>query len=416
MGESEAEAVTLPPDGASETSTALPSASEHQSLPPASSKTGQIIGEKGKVFVDPSNSECPCTPVNIWLDVFFLLDSSSAMTISGFQYITAYVESVLYRMSVGLADGQQTRVGFITYGTNATLHYNLSHWESSNELLNYMNLSLESSVGTNIEAAIRLANANFVAPHHRPNARKVIVIIASAFESGRYNDPTVAANTFKEDGGVIITIEYVQVHGAPVPMLDTLASPGYVLTNRYGRVDVWELHKLFCKANCFCPTNYKPFKMKGDLPYGGCYKMSTLPAIQALAQRSCRRHFNGSLTTVESLGKAEFLTNSKVYYLKNVTSEKNEFLVMRSNSSFWIGLRYKDQAYRWTSGDAVHDDDFKLWATHYPDSQQGDCVRMEKCDSCESKVAWYNEYCGRDLVYTCQTLACSTDHYCPVIR
>ncbi|KIH59166.1 hypothetical protein ANCDUO_10616 [Ancylostoma duodenale] len=161
------------------------------------------------------------------------------MTISGFQYITAYVESVLYRMSVGLADGQQTRVG-----------------------------------------AIRLANQNFVPPHHRPNARKVIVIIASAFESGRYNDPTVAANTFKEDGGIIITIEYVQVHGAPVPMLDTLASPGYVLTNRYGRVDVWELHKLFCKANCFCPTNYKPFKVKGDLPYGGCYKMSTLPAIQ----------------------------------------------------------------------------------------------------------------------------------------
>ncbi|EYC19938.1 hypothetical protein Y032_0023g788 [Ancylostoma ceylanicum] len=154
--------------------------------------------------------------------------------------------------------------------------------------------------------------------------------------SGRYNDPVVAANTFKEDGGIIITIEYVQVHGAPVPMLDTLASPGYALTNRFGRVDVWELHKLFCKANCFCPTNYKPYKVKGDLPYGGCYKMSTLPAIQALAQRSCRRHFNGSLTTVETLGKAKFLTN-----------------MMRSNASFWIGLRYNNQAYRWTNGNAV---------------------------------------------------------------
>ncbi|EYC19931.1 hypothetical protein Y032_0023g788 [Ancylostoma ceylanicum] len=181
-GESEAEGVTLQPENAIETTTSLPSSTEPQSLPAATSKTGQIIGEKEKVFVDPSNSECPCTPVNIWLDVFFLLDSSSAMTTSGFQYITAYVESVLYRMSVGLADGQQTRVGFITYGTNATLHYNLSHWESSNELLNYMNLSLQSSVGTNIEAAIRLANDNFVLPHHRPNARKVIVIIASAFE------------------------------------------------------------------------------------------------------------------------------------------------------------------------------------------------------------------------------------------
>ncbi|VDK46347.1 unnamed protein product, partial [Cylicostephanus goldi] len=95
--------------------------------------------------------------------------------------------------------------------------------------------------------AIRLANANFDTAQHRPNARKVIVIIASAFQSGRQNDPVTAASTFKEDGGVIITIEYVQTHGAPVPMLDVLASPGYALTNRYGKLHVWSLHKLFCR-------------------------------------------------------------------------------------------------------------------------------------------------------------------------
>ncbi|VDM65316.1 unnamed protein product, partial [Strongylus vulgaris] len=134
--------------------------------------------------------------------------------------------------------------------------------------------------------AIRLATLNFNPPHHRPNARRVIVIIASAFESGRYNDPIVAANTFKEDGGIIITIEFVQVHGAPVPLLETLASPGYALSNRYGKLQVWDLHRLFCRANCFCPANYKPFKLKGDTPYGGCYKMSTLPSIQ-IGSRHC---------------------------------------------------------------------------------------------------------------------------------
>ncbi|VDM78457.1 unnamed protein product [Strongylus vulgaris] len=120
---------------------------------PVLQKTGQIKEwEKETVPNDQANSECPCTPFNIWLDVFFLLDSSSAMTTSGFQFITAYVESVLFRMSVGLADGQQTRVGFITYGANAHMHYNLSHWESSNDVLNDLNLTLNSSVGTNIEA------------------------------------------------------------------------------------------------------------------------------------------------------------------------------------------------------------------------------------------------------------------------
>ncbi|KHJ87598.1 lectin C-type domain protein [Oesophagostomum dentatum] len=270
-----------------------------------------------------------------------------------------------------------------------------------------------------IELAIRLADANFNPPNHRPNARKVIVIIASAFESGRYNDPIVAANTFKEDGGIIITIEYVQVHGAPVPLLDTLASPGYALSNRHGKVDVWDLHRLFCKANCFCPTNYRPFKIKGDIPYGGCYKMSTLPAIQPLAQRSCRRHFNGTLTVVENKAKAEFLVNSCVIKLDFAQLQVLIAcsLVMRSNASFWIGLRYKDHAYRWMNDVAMNDGDFTLWATHYPDAQQGDCVKMEKCDHCERhKIAWYNDYCGRDMLYTCQAVACSTDHYCPLIR
>ncbi|EYC19941.1 hypothetical protein Y032_0023g790 [Ancylostoma ceylanicum] len=79
-------------------------------------------------------------------------------------------------------------------------------------------------------------------------------------------------------------------------------------------------------------------------------------------------------------------------------------------------LRHLNSAFPPSAIIQISDEDFKLWATHYPDSQQGDCVRMAKCDSCESKVAWYNEFCGMDLVYTCQTLACSTDHYCPVIR
>ncbi|ETN68603.1 von Willebrand factor type A domain protein [Necator americanus] len=189
-----------------ETSPTVESTTKPEPLAASSEETGQILKEKEDELLDHLSSECPCTPNNIWLDLFFLLDSSSAMTRSSFQFVTAYVESVLYQMSVGLSDGQETRVGFITYGKNAKLLYNLSFWDSTNKLVNYMNLSLESSLGTDIEGAIRLAEANFIPPHHRLNARKVIVIIASAFQSGTYHDPMVAANTFKEDGGIIITV------------------------------------------------------------------------------------------------------------------------------------------------------------------------------------------------------------------
>ncbi|VDO72749.1 unnamed protein product [Haemonchus placei] len=91
-------------------------------------------------------------------------------------------------------------------------------------------------------------------------------------------------------------------------MLDTLASPGYTLTNRFNKVDVRQLHQLFCKANCFCPIYYKEFTTQNDVPYGGCYRKSTLPAIHSLAQRSCNRHYDGVIATVRTREKMEFLT------------------------------------------------------------------------------------------------------------
>ncbi|KAK6024166.1 von Willebrand factor type A domain protein [Ostertagia ostertagi] len=155
------------------------------SIPPAPTVSGQVVAEKESKESEPIESlsdECPCTPANIWLDVFFIIDSSSAMTSSGFDCAMAFVESALFRMTVGQAMGQQTRVGFITYGADAEMHFNLSYWKSTNELLNKLDLTYHGSTGTNIEAAIRLATANFNSVNHRPNARKVIVIIASAFE------------------------------------------------------------------------------------------------------------------------------------------------------------------------------------------------------------------------------------------
>nr|CDJ97338.1 von Willebrand factor and C-type lectin domain containing protein [Haemonchus contortus] len=368
--------------------------------PAAEMASGQIMMEVEPVQgppIEPLSDECPCNPSNIWLDIFFVIDSSSAMTSSGFDCAMAFVESALYRMTVGQAMGQQSRVGFITYGTDAQMHHNLTYWQSTNDLLNNLDLRYHGSVGTNIEAAIRLATANFDSDNHRPNARKVIVILASAFETGNYNDPTVAAATFKEDGGIIITVEYIQVHGAPVMMLDTLASPGYTLTNRFNKVDVRQLHQLFCKANCFCPIYYKEFTTQNDVPYGGCYRKSTLPAIYSLAQRSCNRHYDGVIATVRTREKMEFLTQ-----------------LMRSKVPFWTGLKFTNDAYQWNNEGPLQDNDFTQWATNYPDSTQGNCVKMAYSEA-DQTTQWYSEFCTKDLLYICQIVACSTGHYCPVI-
>ncbi|WKY01972.1 hypothetical protein Q1695_015743 [Nippostrongylus brasiliensis] len=363
-------------------------------------KEKQEVKQKPKLAKE--DNECPCSVPNIWLDIFFLIDSSTAMTSTGFDYAMAFVQSTLLPMTVGQKLGQNTRVGFITYGDTAELHYNLSHWKSTKDLLSSMNITFKSTRGTNIEAAIRLANANFVEPHHRPNARKVIVIIASAFEPSTFTDPSVQAATFKEDGGVIITLENIQVHGAPVSMLETLATPGYALSNRDSKIEVWMLHQLFCRANCFCPMHYRAYSIKDTVPRGGCYRKSMLPAVQELAEISCRRHYKGVIATVDSQEKARFLLK-----------------VIRPAKSLWIGMRYIENSYTWYSDQNIANPTFKMWAPKYPDQQQGICVKMMAAEDGETKDYsgfWYNERCRKDLLYICQVVACSTENYCPLIR
>ncbi|EPB80065.1 von Willebrand factor type A domain protein [Ancylostoma ceylanicum] len=153
----------------------------------------------------PVLNQCSCNDKNIWLDVYFLIDASFAMTSAGFDGATAFVESVLFKMTLGQAYGQQSRVGFITYAADANKRYDLTSFRSTDDMINNADLTYDGTRGTNIEAAIQLASTSFDTSAHRDNAQKVIVIVASDYQKGSYNDPTVAAETFKEDGGYIIT-------------------------------------------------------------------------------------------------------------------------------------------------------------------------------------------------------------------
>ncbi|KAK6061248.1 hypothetical protein COOONC_01087, partial [Cooperia oncophora] len=160
--------------------------------------------ETSKVeYQKPISHDCPCTTASIWLDVFFIIDSSSAMTSSGFdcwdkRWVSRHVWGEVFRTSLAtssLSPGGFTvnktisvrknvprPSRFITYGADAQMHHDLNYWKSTNDLLDTLDLRFHGTRGTNIEAAIRLATAGFDSVHHRPNARKVIVIIASAIE------------------------------------------------------------------------------------------------------------------------------------------------------------------------------------------------------------------------------------------
>ncbi|VDK50518.1 unnamed protein product [Cylicostephanus goldi] len=127
-----------------------------------------------------------------------------------------------------------------------------------------------------------------------------LFIILISFCRKNSENPTFAANTFKDFGGILVTVEYLQEGGIPVPILTKIASEGY------------------STANCFCPDNYVPYN--NSRPEYGCYRAARMPAERSGAERSCGLEHNGKLAKVENYEKAKFLMTMK-------TALKSEALI-----------------------------------------------------------------------------------------
>lgn len=344
----------------------------------------------------PSNfvSPCACSNYsNIWLDVMLVIDSSTAMTSHGIEELTNYLETAFLRMSVGQTKGHFTRIGAVGYGDNATLLHPLTDFQSVDDLLSRFSPKMDGSGGSNIESAIRLAQVEFESGGHRDNVKKVLVIAASHYEPGASEDPVQVAQQFREDGGVIITLEYVQTHGASVPVLKSLATPCYSLSNSNEDLRVNDLLNMFCNANCFCYTNWNPYATDPVCPFpdGGCYYPVTIPAAEVLAKRYCENHNGGMLVKIEDAAKGVFVNS----------------LFNNKNEKTWIGLELsRSFAYLWEDGSQVGS--YQPFVTH---NMSIACVSQGQGTGFNSN--WYPEDCYADYMYTCQATPCSADKLCP---
>uniref|UniRef100_W6NWG2 von Willebrand factor domain containing protein n=1 Tax=Haemonchus contortus TaxID=6289 RepID=W6NWG2_HAECO len=234
--------------------------------------------------VEKFNSGCECVPKTIWLDVFLLMEAGVSMTSNGIASATDYIVSAFGKLTVGQADQFQTRLGVIRYASSVDLIADLDVYTSKAQLFD-LEIQPLNETGTNIDGAIRLARARFSSPTHRRAARKVIIIVGSTYTQTVYEDPTRVANEFRSEGGIIITIEYLQGTETSTPMFKQLASPNYSLINFENgkQLRAQELRQLLCKANCFCKRNWIPYsKDKWSTPQGGCYLPVTISSTQRI--------------------------------------------------------------------------------------------------------------------------------------
>ncbi|KHJ85731.1 von Willebrand factor type A domain protein [Oesophagostomum dentatum] len=165
---------------------------------------GAVIATNLNQGFTPLQYQCNVQKQNIWVDVLFLIDSSNLMTKRGFNEVIEFIVSSTRGIPIGQGS-KQTRVGFITYGDKATVTYDLDYWYTGESLISKIKMDYLGSAGTNMAEAIQLANKVFNSRSHRPNVPKVIVVVAAGFKKGS-DSPIPAANTFKDFGGIIITV------------------------------------------------------------------------------------------------------------------------------------------------------------------------------------------------------------------
>ncbi|KAK6745263.1 hypothetical protein RB195_011779 [Necator americanus] len=364
----------------------------------------------------PMEYQCDGKASNIWTDVLFLIDSSDQITKAGFRQVVAFITAATRHLTVG-QDERQTRVGFITYGEKAELIYDLDHWRSTEELADLgRKIPYVKSSGTNIAAAIALANKVFNSPTHRPNVPKVMVVVATGLKKGSQN-PIPVATAFKDFGGIIITIEYTQYDNIEVPILKKIASEGYNIRSHEEDFSVRTLTNLLVQANCFCPEHYMPLRVNN--PEFGCFLTAKMPSMWEDAAEMCGAEHEGKLVKIENEEKAAFV-------MKLITQEKGA----------WIGLKYDGSSFVWTDGTKLGHDDFNLWPNDVKGLKGPHCVFMFRNHNSKKIIApipgclirgetgnynicstfpryyWRAGNCDEDMKYVCEVKPCSASNYC----
>ncbi|CAJ0581089.1 unnamed protein product, partial [Mesorhabditis spiculigera] len=351
---------------------------------PQQPSTPQTVGKLG----------CGCNHSSLWLDIMLVLDSSSAMTGGGLQELQNYIGTAVLRMAIGQQTGQMSRIGIITYSDKATLRAPLTMFNSSDNFVDgIFGVPFENLGGSNIEAGIQLAVAEFEKNGQGSfaNRKKVIVLAASHYEPGGSVDPKQTAATFRLNG------EYVQTHGATVPVLSELASNCSQLTNRNEDLRADDLLDKFCLANCFCATNWNPYSMDSQCytPDQGCYFPVTIPSAFVLAQRYCHNRNGATLPTVCDADKANYMASQ----LKNAKEAQ------------WTGLQNVGGNFQWDDGTSYASCQPGInpsWVNGTATSGQP----VAQVTISGFRQGFFGAPSFNDYLYTCQNAPCSSTLYC----
>ncbi|GMT37650.1 hypothetical protein PFISCL1PPCAC_28947, partial [Pristionchus fissidentatus] len=206
-----------------------------------------------------------------------------------------------------------------------------------------------------------------------------------------------AAESFRNDGGIFITIDYATGQG--IKGLEDIASPGFYLNDVDANKEklIPDVIYALCDANCFCPDGLVAYNVPDargrELPLG-CYHVADVAAVYEAADQNCQRQ-QGFVATVHN--------DDKNFFMLSMFPQK---------ARYWLGLRTSNNGNTLTWADGSSDP-YTWWAQSNPVNGQN-CVYGQQTSGLNSR--WYSAPCTdplkNSMTYACQLRPCDSEYYC----
>ncbi|GMS81681.1 hypothetical protein PENTCL1PPCAC_3856, partial [Pristionchus entomophagus] len=287
----------------------------------------------------------------IWLDIVIILDTSESMGEKSLMKASALVESFFGTgpetiLNTDPKATYYTRVGVIAMAKDPMVLYelNMTKGETVQDKVHIAKglaaIDLDDAFWYATEM-LGKGNGQFKTDRGYWNTRQVVYYM-TASESTKDMSDDYNINQFKkqERNGIVIVNDFVKESGAQRLSLRQLASDGYYFT--YTQDNTMTSIQFFCKANCFCNTDYTT--SNPIVPYagpsfgpaaqasGGCFQ--TQPALSfSKAQSGCTtRKAQSGYTFLDGGLIASVHDQSKAHFLQSLIFNAN-----RTTFYFWLG-------------------------------------------------------------------------------
>lgn len=370
--------------------------------------TPPVTGATGGPGPDPTGTAnphandgmCVCKPKSLWLDIAYVVETTDAMGPDALQFATASIQSFLFQMTnTPSSDGKfYSRSEIITYGMDAQVDYDLLSL-ATDDPTTLLNINLKSWGGenANITRAVDLALQGFDkhSDVKRQFTRQVVFLIATGYKPDNYK----VIDEFKEGGGTVIVLDYVQPGDEPEQGLKDLASPGYYFLNTDVADTILNVTmNAFCDVNCFCAKGLNPYvpddpalgKIR-QVPRGQCYNPVNLASIEPAANGACAKQ-KGLLASIHD--------DQKQFYTIQQWLSKTPYLIglVRTNGVWgWVDKTPLDYTH-WNANVDIND----------PNKA---CAYSQQTNGFNS--AWFPTECySSAFFYMCQMRPCDSTYYC----